>query len=502
MSETLVRLEHIEKSFGANRVLNGVDLTVEAGEVHVLAGGNGAGKSTLINILGGAIQHYSGTVHFMDKPVHFGSPQDAIRQGISVIHQELSLVPDMSVLENLFLGDLPTRRGWVDFAAMSQQAKAVLARLGLEIDLQARVGSFPISTQQMVEIAKALRFEANVVVMDEPTSALNARESDRLFGVIGDLQRAGCGILYVSHRMEEIYRLASRISVLRDGTVVSTETPEALPPAKVAQLMVGDAVERAESKMETSTAPMGEVVFEARNITVRQGSRTLVDNISVMARPGEVVGLAGVEGSGCSELLWAIFGGIDRDSAGEVLLQGTRRHTATPQESVRAGLALVTNDRKTHGLILGSSVVENCALPNLVSFARRGWIVAAQMRTALTALCRSFSVRAESYDVEVGSLSGGNQQKVVLAKWHQTDPAVLLLDEPTRGIDVNAKAEVYEQIGRWQSAGKAILLITSDIHELLALSDRIVVLRQGRIAGEFKKDDATAEKVIGAAISA
>jgi len=494
----LARLSAIRKSFGSTEVLKGVDLDILSGEVHVLAGGNGAGKSTLINVLCGAITDYTGDIFLGDQKLTFSSPSDAIRSGIAVIHQELALVPAMSVLENLYLGDMPTRYGFVNQSLVRDHARAALEKVGLNVDIETPVEQLPISSQQLLEIAKALKHDARVVVMDEPTSALNAQESDRLFALIEELKSRGCGVLYVSHRMEEFQRIATRISVLRDGMVVCTDSAENLPPDRIAALMVGESITTQSD--DAHEAQVGETVLQAEGITVlKPNGFTVVDNASISVRAGEVVGLAGLEGSGNSELLWAIFGAGAKES-GTVSVRGEACNPRNPRAGMRSGMGLVTNDRKTNGLVLSSSVTDNASLATLPEYTTSGLINFRRLRQEISDLCASFSVKAESGDVPVGSLSGGNQQKVVLAKWHQTHPCVLLLDEPTRGIDVNAKSEIYRQIREWKQAGMAILLISSDIHELLLLSDRIAVMRQGRVEREFSRAEATPELVIQAAI--
>lgn len=502
MTAPLVELSDIHKSFGTTAVLKGVHLNLVAGEVHALAGGNGAGKSTLINILGGNITEYNGSIRIDGEPRRYTSASEAIRGGIVVIHQELSLIPPLSVVENLFLGDPITKRGLIDRNAMEAEATKLLSRFGIEVDLRCPVEKLPLSTRQLVEIAKGLRHEARVVVMDEPTSALNERETQRLFGIIAELQRQGSGILYISHRMEEIGQIASRISVLRDGEIVASGTPAELHSEDIASFMVGRPIEEVRQRASTETSPIGDILLEAEGIRFRRGGQTVLDNVYINVHAGEVVGLAGLEGAGASDLLWTIFGAHTKGGTCRVKLKGKAVDTSSPKKSVTAGLALVTNDRKTTGLVLCSSVQENAALASYPRYCRLGWLRVKEMLSAMSTLCQAFGVKAPNLADPVSSLSGGNQQKVVLAKWHHTSPAVILLDEPTRGIDVHAKSQIYDQVLRWKQEGKGLLIISSDIHELILLSDRIHVLKQGKITTQFARGEATAESVMRATISA
>ncbi len=502
MTAPLVELTEIHKSFGANPVLKGVNLELQSGEVHALAGGNGAGKSTLINILGGNITDYTGTIRIDGESKKYAAAADAIRGGIVVIHQELSLIPTLSVVENLFLGDPLTKRGLIDRKAMEAEAARILKRFEIDVDLRAPVQELPLSTRQLVEIAKGLRHKARVVVMDEPTSALNEIETQRLFGIIAELQRQGSGVLYISHRMEEIAQIATRVSVLRDGQIVATGTPRELTPDVIAAHMVGKPLEEVKLQVQADANMVGEVLLNAEEINFSRAGQTVVDHISIQVRAGEVVGLAGLEGAGASEVLWTLFGAHQKGGSCKMTLKGNPVDCASPKKSKTAGLALVTNDRKTTGLVLCASIEENAALPSHAKYARFGWLNTKAMLRAMDILCRSFAVKSANFSEAVSSLSGGNQQKVVLAKWHHTNPDVILLDEPTRGIDVHAKVQIYEQILKWKREGKGLLLISSDIHELILLSDRIEVMKQGKVVRQFSREDATAESVMRATISA
>jgi ABC-type sugar transport system ATPase subunit len=495
-----VRLVSISKSYGPVQVLKDVSLDVLPGEVHVIAGENGAGKSTLMKVLGGVVTDYTGQIEYGGRVARPRSPREAAALGVSVIHQELSLVPSLSVADNLFLGDPPTRGGFVQRRPMRQAARTLLGRVGLEIDPDREVASFPLATRQLVEVAKALRWDARVLVMDEPTSALNSEEGARLFALIAELQSQGTGIVYISHKMDEIERLADRITVLRDGRWVATSPAKEVSPTRLIELMVGDKNLRPESA-PAKAGPAGPVLLEAEGVTVRQGRQTLVENASFQVRAGEVVGIAGLEGSGNSHLLMGLFGAYGPLAGGTVKVDGKPYRVRGPEAAIRAGLALLTNDRKGSGLVLPLSIVANSTLASLRRYSPGGWRKPRQEVSAAKAQAQAFGLRAATLEMPVGDLSGGNQQKVALAKWMETQPRVLLLDEPTRGIDIGAKREIYALMEEWKAAGRAIVIITSELPELLLLADRILVMHRGRMTAEMSRDEATAERVIQAAMN-
>ncbi len=493
----LVRLRSIGKRFGPVTVLRGVDLDLYGGEVLVLAGENGAGKSTLIKILGGVHTDFEGTIEIAGRAVRPRSPLEASALGIAIIFQELSLVPTLSVADNIFLGRPLTRRGFVNDAAQREAARRLLDQLGLDLDVDRRVEDLPIAQQQLTEIAKALARDARVIVMDEPTSALAAPEVDKLFGLITDLKARGCAVVYITHKMEEIERIADRICVLRDGEHVGTAPAAALPPARLVNWMVGR--ELGEQFPRHAARP-GEERLRLENFTVCRAGRRVVDRVSLQARAGEILGLAGLQGSGASELFAGLFGAFGAGVSGHARLNGRPLEIASPRRAIDQGLAWLTNDRKATGLVLPLSIVANATLADLPRLAPAGWRQPARETAAARELGRVLSLRAPSLELEVSALSGGNQQKVVLMKWLQTRPQVLLLDEPTRGIDVGAKREIYQLLNNLTVRGLAILLITSELPELLALSDRIAVLHRGRLTAEFTRAEATPEKVLEAAM--
>ncbi len=497
----LLRMDGIGKCFGRQQVLQDVQFDLRAGEVHVLAGENGAGKSTLIKILAGVHRDHDGAILVQGAPVAFSSPQDAARRGISCIHQELSLIPAMSVADNIFLGrERSGLAGWMRYGDQAAACQRLLDRLGLQINARRSVEEYPIGVQQTIEIAKALAFNARIIIMDEPTSALTEPEVERLFAIIEDLKQSGCGIIYISHKMEEIYRIADRITVLRDGRYVGTSRAPDLPRADLIRWMVGRDVD--EQFPRHAPAPREERLRVNGFVVPDPGGlpRPAVDKVVFSVRAGEILGIGGLQGSGASELLGGLFGRYGKGVHGEVWLNGHPYHPRSPGHAIRNGLALLTNDRKTSGLVLPMSVAENVTLASVPAFSPGLWMRFGLENQRAQAQREAFGIRIAGLEQPVDALSGGNQQKVVLAKWLETGPKVLLLDEPTRGVDVGAKHEIYELMNRWTSEGIAIVLITSEMPELLALSDRIVVMHRGRITAEFTREEATQEKVLDAAM--
>ena len=409
-------------------------------------------------------------------------------------------MPHLSVAENIFLGRLPrTRAGTVAWRRLHRDAEEVLARLGLSLPLRAEAASFPLGVQQMVEIAKALSLDADIIIMDEPTSSLSEAETDRLFQLVHRLRDRGKGIVYITHRMEEIYRIADRITVLRDGRVVGTAPASGLSRDEMISWMVGRKVERFYTHVPRIP---GDTVLEARGVTLPpvRGERAGVEGVDLQVRAGEIVGLAGLRGAGHSELLGALFGRFGPIRSGTIRVRGRPARIRGPRDALRYGMALVTDDRKASGLVMPLSAARNMVLASLGKAAPRGWITAARERALARPCKEALDLRLSSLDVEVWTLSGGNQQKVILGKWLMTDPVLFMLDEPTRGIDVGAKAEIYRLMETWTARGTAILLLTSDLPELLAMSDRIVVMRRGRVSAELSREEATPRSVMAAAL--
>ncbi len=496
----LLKMTGICKSFSGVKVLSDVQFDLRAGEVHVLAGENGAGKSTLIKILAGVHSEYQGEIRLNSQFVRFASIHEAAGAGISVIHQELSLVPSMTIAENIFLGREKCRGPWLNKKVMTAEAQRLLTEIGLDVDVTRDLGSYPLSIQQMVEICKALAFDCRIIVMDEPTSALTDVEVEKLFTIIDKLKKSGCGIIYISHKMEEIYRIADRITVLRDGTYVGTESARELDQSKLVKWMVGRELNQQFPRHKS--AP-GQVRLKVNSFILPDPAGKpvpAVNKVSFSVRSGEILGIAGLQGSGNSELLNGIFGTYGSQTNGSFELDGKPYKPAAPADAISRGISLLTNDRKSNGLVLGMNIIHNITLASLKKFSPLGWLrpdsetkTAAKQKDAL-------NLKAASLKLAVDSLSGGNQQKVVMAKWIETEPKVFLLDEPTRGVDVGAKHEIYELMNKWTSAGIAIILITSEMPELLAMSDRIIVMHRGSITAEFDAEKATQEKILHAAM--
>lgn len=497
-------MEHISKSFSGVPVLKNVSFDVQPGEVHVLAGENGAGKSTLIKILAGVHTDYRGTINLDDKPIRFDSPASATRAGVSVIYQEMSLIGSMSIADNLFLGRERSVAAWLLRARQRQLATAALQTLGLDIDVNSHVDEFPIAVRQLIEIAKAVSLEARVLVMDEPTSALADAEVDRLFALIAQLKAKGCGIVYISHKMQEIYRVADRITVLRDGTHVITAPAAELPANDLVRSMVGRDLRQHLGRCEAPPRhPDDRPMIELRGLTLRDPAgtqRRLLDDVALDAYRSEIVALAGLQGSGCSEVLNVLFGVFGSKLTGEARVAGKPYRIASPRHAIRRGLALLTNDRKETGALLERPVRENLTLAALWAFSPGGLIRKSSERDTAREYQQRLNIRLSSLEQPLASLSGGNQQKVLLAKWLITKPRILLLDEPTRGVDVGAKQEIYDLIFRLRDQGCAILLVTTEMPELLALADRIVVLHRGRVTAQLAGRNATQEQVLNAAM--
>lgn len=495
----LVRMRGITKRFGNVTVLEKVDLDILPGEVLVLAGENGAGKSTLIKILGGVHTDFEGAIEMEGQQVRPSSPLDAGRIGVSVIFQELSLVPPMTVADNIFLEQPLTRLGLIKDTQQETRAQQLLDQLGITIDVRRRVEDLPISQQQLVEIAKALSRQAKVIVMDEPTSALNAPEVEKLFSLIASLKARGCGVVYITHKMEEIDCIADRITVLRDGRYVGTAPASDLPRQRLIEWMVG---REFDEQFPKARCEIGGERLRLENFGLRGigKSAPAVTNISFSVKVGEIVGVAGLQGSGNTDLFMALFGARGRHVEGTASLNGRRLKISSPRAAIAQGVALLTNDRKATGLVLPLSIVANATLANLPRLSPGGWRRAQSEKRETQRLAQRLSLRAASLEQEVSTLSGGNQQKVVLAKWLQTEPQLLLLDEPTRGVDVGAKREIYELLTSLAGQGISILLITSELPELLALSHRIVVMHRGRVTGDLPRSEATPQRIIEAAM--
>ncbi|HXF04547.1 MAG TPA: sugar ABC transporter ATP-binding protein [Blastocatellia bacterium] len=497
--EPLLRLEGITKAFAGVPVLDDVSFEVAAGEVHALIGENGAGKSTLMKIATGALEPDSGRIFWKGREVLLKSPRQAHALGLAIVHQELMLVPSLSVSENIFLGRHPARRGlfrWVRWSQMHERARELLRALGHDLDPRRPVGELRIAEQQLVEIARALAFEADLIIMDEPTSPLSEHETQKLFGTIRQLKERGVSIVYISHRLREIYDIADRVTVLRDGRRVATARVAETTPDDLVRWMVGREI--SQHFPAPSTRPVATEVLRVEGLT----ARGKFSDISFTLRRGEILGIAGLVGAGRTELLEALFAAPPPD-AGRIYLNGRPVRFRTPVDAVRHGLALVTDDRKTKGLVLGGSVRFNIELAVKDRLAWLGLILPpTRERELAQQFVRELRIKTRHIEEPVIYLSGGNQQKVVLARWLAADSLIFLLDEPTRGIDVGSKAEIYDLIRQLAARGAAILLVSSELEEILHLADRILVMHRGRIVGELQRQEATEERIMQLATGA
>jgi D-xylose transport system ATP-binding protein len=496
-----LEMRDITKTFPGVRALDGVTFDLRAGEFHALVGENGAGKSTLMKVLGGVYPYpeYGGEIRIEGAVKHFRSVRDAEAAGIAVIYQELSLVKEMTIGENIFLGREPRRFGVIRWDELYARSRQLLADLRLPLDPRTPIRNLGIGQQQLVEIAKALSHEARLLVLDEPTAALTDAEVETLFRILNDLRARGVGMIYISHKLDEVFRLSDRITVLRDGRTVGTEQRSALDEAAVISRMVGREVG---AIFPTPDHAQGDVMFEAQGITVEDpnvAGKRLVNDVSFSVRRGEVLGVAGLMGAGRSDLLMAIFGAHAGRTSGEVRIEGRRVAIESPADAIRHGIGFVTEDRKRFGLVLDQTILNNMTLAGLARISGRFVTNVDREAAEGNRSMKELRVKANSVFTIAGTLSGGNQQKVVLAKWLLTNPRVLFLDEPTRGIDVGAKQEIYAQINALAKSGLAIVLVSSELPEVLGLSDRVLVLHEGRVTGEFTRSSATPEKVMACA---
>jgi ribose transport system ATP-binding protein len=488
-----LRMRGIRKTFPGVVALDGVDLEVRRGEVHVLLGENGAGKSTLMKILSGAIAKDAGEIELLGRRVEIEGPAHAQDLGIRIIYQEFNLIPQLSAAENIFLGKEPTLGGGVlDRRRMSREAERLLAELGVRIDPGRAVRDLGIAQQQMVEVAKALSGEARVLIMDEPTSALTETEIHELFATISRLTARGVAVIYISHRLEEVGRVGHRVTVLRDGRLVATHRVGEVTVAHLIRLMANRELTEHFPKKRV---PPGRELLRVEGLT-RAG---VLRDVSFALRAGEVLGVAGLLGAGRTELARAIMGADPLD-AGKVIIKGEEVRVRAPRDAIRRGVGFLPEDRKTQGLVLELAVSRNLALPSTRRLSRLGVVDAGAEKALAGRWVEELRVKTPGLDQKVVLLSGGNQQKVVLGKWLAADVDVLIMDEPTRGIDVGAKVEIYQLMNRLTAQGAGILMISSELPEVLGMSDRILVMRQGRVAAEIDAAGATQEKVLGAAL--
>ncbi|MCV6586864.1 MAG: sugar ABC transporter ATP-binding protein [Marinibacterium sp.] len=493
-SKITMQLRGIGKSFSGVSVLRDVTLRISGGEIHTLMGENGAGKSTLVKIISGVQGPSFGTIEIDGQEVQFSSPAEANAQGIVIMHQELSLIPDMTVAQNVMLGQEPKIGGViVDNQALRDTARAALKKFGFSLEVDTLVRDLRVGEQQLVEVARALLMDARLLIMDEPTSALSQAEADILMEVVRDLAQQGVAIVYISHRMDEVFEISDRVTVLRDGDLIGTTLAADATPQDLVQMMVGRSVEI--KPQERRVPASADAVLSVRGLSAEAGGRKVLQDVSFDLHRGEVLGIGGLLGAGRTELLETIFGARGDTFTGQIDLHGQPVRFTTPSDAVRHGLALITEDRKGNGLLLDRSIADNVILPLLPLRSRFGLLSRAERDAQAQDAITRLRVAATGVDHVVGRLSGGNQQKVVLGKWLATAPSVLLLDEPTRGIDIGAKDEIYDLIGELADQGISVLFASSEIPEFLAVCDRMIVLCDGHVAGELTRADMSVDAI-------
>ena len=493
MAEMLLEMKEIDKSFPGVKVLQNVQFSLNSGELHALMGENGAGKSTLMKILNGIYSKDNGTIIVKGKPEEITSTKVAEGLGISIIHQELNLIPYLSIMENIFLGRefKLGKTPFVNWKKMRSEAERYLKQLGMDLDPRTIVEELSVGQQQMVEIAKALSMQADILVLDEPTAALTDREIEKLFEVIAALKAKGVGMIYISHRMEEIFQISDCITVLRDGKYIGTRKTKETDMDELVRMMVGRDINDRFPKIEITP---GEERLRVEGISLGQKLR----DISFSVRSGEILGLAGLMGAGRTEVAKVLFG-VTPATQGKIFIDGKEATIRKPIDAIGAGIALVTEDRKHEGLILSLSIRENLSLPNLAKLSVSGFMKRSKESVLSEETIEKLHIRTPHAEQVVGALSGGNQQKVVIGKWLATKPKILILDEPTRGVDIGAKKEIYDLMNQLAKEGVAILMISSELPEVLGMSDRIIVMHEGRVTAELSREEATQERIMYAA---
>ena len=482
-------MHNIHKKFGRNEVLCGVNFELLSGEVHALMGENGAGKSTLMNILTGMHKPDQGSIKVDGHLIDYPTPEAAEKAGITFIHQELNIWPDMTILENLFIAkEKCTRFGFLNTKLMRKIALAKCQEIGIELPLDKLAGHCSVGQQQMSEIIKALMTNAKVIIMDEPTAALTERETDKLFQVMHKLKQQNVSIVYISHRMEEIFANCDRVTVMRDGTAVSTKSISETDFTTLVREMVGRELN---DRFPKRTINSGNEILRVDNLTMNGKFK----DISFCLRSGEILGISGLMGAGRSEIMRAIFG-LDKYTSGQIFFDGKAVRINNSQQAIKLGIGFITENRRDEGLILDFSIKDNIGLPNTSAFSRNGIINTKTEKKFIGKLAKQLAVKMSSAELPVRQLSGGNQQKVVIAKWVGIKPKVLIMDEPTRGVDVGAKREIYQLMNELSSAGVAIIMVSSELPEVLGMSDRIIVIHEGNLVGELVAADATQEKIM------
>lgn len=489
MVDSILEMRNIVKTFPGVKAVDDVTFNVRPATVHALVGENGAGKSTLMKVLAGEHIPNSGEIFFDGEKVDIKSTQDAFDVGVSTVYQELNLVPEMTIAENMFLGREPVNKIFIDDKYINQEAGKYIASVGLDYAPETKLGELSVAAQQMVEIAKGINRGSKLIVLDEPTSAITDAEVETLFGLVNALKAKGITFIYISHKMDEIFSLCDDVTVMRDGTHVETRSLEGLDKNGLVALMVGRELSDLFPKEEIT---IGEEVFRVENLTIKD----LFSDVSFGINQGEILGISGLMGAGRTEVSRAIFG-LDAICSGKMFLEGKEFKPKSTRDAIRNGIALVPEDRKLHGLCLERSILENISLPNLDMFSSAaGLLDLGQESKAAEDISKRLKTKTHSLHVNVGNLSGGNQQKVVLSKWLLRDLKVLILDEPTRGIDVGAKSEIYKLMGELAKTGMAIIMVSSELPEILGMSDRILVMSEGKLMGELDRKDATQENIM------
>ncbi|MDK2799458.1 MAG: ribose transport system ATP-binding protein [Clostridiales bacterium] len=494
MNRPILKMENISKSFPGVKALDHVNLELYTGKVLALLGENGAGKSTLMKILSGVYTKDSGDIYFEGNKIDIHSPKHAQSLGIAIIHQELNLLPYLSIAENIFIGREFTKNmtGRIDWKKLYRESKKYLEQLGVTIDPRTLVKNLSVGEQQMVEIAKALSLDAKIIIMDEPTDALTNKETEKLFKVIRTLKQNGKAIVYISHRLKEIFEICDDVTVMRDGKYIGSANVKNIDQEKLIEMMVG---RKLEDKFPRKILKPGKEMIRVEHLS----KKGVLKDVNLSVRSGEVVGLSGLMGAGRTELAKAIFGALKIDS-GDIYLEGEKVKINNPKDAVSLGIAYVSEDRKMEGLILKLSVRHNMTLSALGQFSTAGQINANKESRQVEEYIKKLAIKTPSSLQRVKNLSGGNQQKVVLSKWMMINPKVLILDEPTRGVDVGAKVEIYELINKLKESGVAIIMISSEMPEVMGISDRIVVMHEGKITGEFTHDEVSQEKIMQSAV--
>lgn len=490
---SLLDMKQIIKSFNGVEVLHGIDFSLRAGTVHALMGENGAGKSTLMKVLAGVHKCDDGEIWLKGKKTEIQSPRHAQELGIAMIHQELSPVPEMTVAENIFLGREPRKGLFVDYKKMYADTEKLLGEMKVRVSPRAKIGRLKVADQQLIEISKAISLNADIIVMDEPTSAITDQEVEILFKTIADLKKKGTGIIYISHKMDEIFRIADDITVLRDGTYVNSWEAKDIDNNTLIKNMVGRELNEIFPKIKV---PAKNVVMEIRHFT----KENQFEDISFLVREGEILGIAGLIGAGRTELMNAIFG-LEKPDSGEVFFEGKKVEIRRPSDAIRHGIAYVTEDRKNEGLVLEMGVGQNITIASMKTLSSGIFIKRQEEKKTIDDQIRALRIKVHSPRQLVGKLSGGNQQKVVLAKWMMKNPKLLILDEPTRGIDIGAKSEIYKLMGEFVEKGNSIIMISSEMPEAMGMSDRILVLSNGRLSGELSREEFAQEDIMKMAVS-